>query len=45
MLELWGMQSTSSIPLLPGPLWAEEVAPHRVQSMGQLELNCLLMLN
>ena len=23
MLELWGMQSTSSMPLLPGPLSSE----------------------
>ena len=23
MLELWGMQSTPSLPLLPGPLWQE----------------------
>ena len=22
MLELWGMRSTSSLPLLPGPLWS-----------------------
>ena len=27
MLELWGMQSTSSLPLLPGPLWPGVVAP------------------
>ena len=26
MLELWGMQSTPSLPLLPGPLWPGEVA-------------------
>ena len=30
---------------LPGPLWLEVVAPDRVQAMGQIELNCLLMLN
>ena len=34
MLELWGMQSTPSLPSLPGPVW------HRV-----VELNCVLMLN
>ena len=45
MLELWGMQSTSSLPLLAGPLWSGVVAPERVLSMGQIELNCLLMLN
>ena len=27
MLELWGMQSTFSLPLLPGPSWPREVAP------------------
>ena len=27
MLELWGMPSTSSLPLLPGPLWPGVVAP------------------
>ena len=38
MLELWGMLSTSSLPLLPGPLWAGVVALDRVLSMGQIEL-------
>ena len=38
MLELWGMQSTSSLFLLPGLLWSGEVAPDRVLSMGQIEL-------
>ena len=33
MLELWGMQSTPSLPSLPGPLW-----PGRILSMGQIEL-------
>ena len=45
MLELWGMQSTPSLPLLPGLLWPRVVAPDRVLSMGQIELNCILMLN
>ena len=45
MLELWGMQSISSLPSLPGPLWPGVVAPDRVLSMGQIELNCVLMLN
>ena len=45
MLELWGMQSTPSLPLLPGPLWPEVVAPIRVLSMGQIELNSVLMIN
>ena len=44
MLELWGMQSTPSLPLFPSSLWPKEVAPERVLSMGQIELNCVLML-
>ena len=43
--KLWGMRSTTSLPSLPGPLWPEEVTPDRVLSMGQIELNCVLMLN
>ena len=38
------MRSTSSLPSLSGPLWPGVVAPDRVQSMGQIELNCVLML-
>ena len=30
---------------LPGPLWPGVVVPDRFLSMGQIELNCLLMLN
>ena len=44
MLELWGMWGKSSLPLLPGPLWARVVAPDRTLSMGQIELNCILIL-
>ena len=40
MLELWGMQSTPSMPSLPGPLWLGVVATDRVLSVGQKELNC-----
>ena len=32
MLELWGMQSIPSLPLLPGLLWPEVVAPDRYGS-------------
>ena len=32
--ELWGMRSTLSLPLLPGPLLLGMVAPDRVQSVG-----------
>ena len=45
MLELWEMRCILSLPLLPGPLWPGLVAPDRVLYMGQIELNCVLMLN
>ena len=45
MLELWEMQSIPSLPLLPGPLWPRVVVPDRVLSIGQIEVNCILMLN
>ena len=45
MMELWGMWSSSSLPLLPGSLWPRVVAYDRVLSIGQIELNCVLMLN
>ena len=38
MLELWEMQSTFSLPLLPDPLWLGMVIPERVLSKGQIEL-------
>ena len=39
------MQSTPSLPLLPDPLWPGVVAPDRVLSMGQIELNSVLKVN
>ena len=39
MPELWGMRTTPSLPSLPAPLWPGVVAPDRVISMGQIELN------
>ena len=45
MLEVWGMQSTLSMPLLTCPLRTGGVAPDRVLSMGQIELNCVIILN
>ena len=45
MLEIWGMWSTPSLPLLLGPLLPRVVAPDRVLSMGQIELKCALILN
>ena len=44
MLELWGMWTTPSLPSLPGPLWLGIVAPDWALSMGQIELNCVLVL-
>ena len=41
MLELF----THSLLSLTGPLWHRVVAPDRVLSMGQIELNCVWMLN
>ena len=34
ILELWKMQSTPSLPLLPGPLWSGMVVPDRALSIG-----------
>ena len=45
MPEIWRMRSIPSLPLLPGPLWPGVVEPDRVISMGQIEINCELMLN
>ena len=45
ILELWVMHCTSLMPPLPGPLRPRVVAPDRVLSMGQIELNSVLMLN
>ena len=45
MLEFGGMQSTPSLPSLPGLLRLEVVATDRVLSMGQIQLNSVLMLN
>ena len=45
MLELWEVLSSPLLPSLPGPIWAEMVAPERVVSMGQIKLNSVLILN
>ena len=39
------MQNTSSLVLLSGSLWPWVVALNRALSMGQIELNYVLMLN
>ena len=38
ILKLWGMWSTPSLLLLPGPLRFRVVVPVRVPSMDQIEL-------
>ena len=43
--EAPGMWSTPSLPSLPDPHLPRVVAPDWVLSMGQIELNCVLMLN
>ena len=45
MLEFWGMQSTPSLPLLPGLLGLWVLAADSVLSMGQIELNSVLKIN
>ena len=45
ILELWGMQSTPLLPSNSGSFCSAVVAPDRVLSMDQIELNCVLMLN
>ena len=37
MLELWGMQSTASLPILKDPLDHGVVAPNRILFMCQIE--------
>ena len=45
MLVLWRMQSTPSLLLLSGPFGPGMVALGKAQSMGQIELSCILILN
>ena len=45
MLELWECGVPPSLPLFPGSLWLGVLAPDSVLCMGQIELNCVLMLN
>ena len=44
VLELWGMRSTPSLPLLPGPLWPGVVAPDKGPIYGLNRINSILML-
>ena len=43
MLDVWG--SSPSLSSLPGSLWPRVIAPDRVLSMDQIELNYVLILN
>ena len=45
MLELWGVRNTPSLPSIPGLLSPEVIAPDRALSIGEIELNCVIMLN
>ena len=38
MLDIWRMQSTPSLPSLPGSIWPKVVVLDRVLSMGLIEL-------
>ena len=44
MLGLYRMQSTPSLPLLPGPLWPGVVAPDKGPIYGVNRTNGILML-
>ena len=45
ILEIWRMWRIPLLPTLPDPLRQGVVAPDRVLSICQIELNCVLMLN
>ena len=45
MLKLWEKQSTPSLPSLPDLFLARVIAPDRVITMGQIELNRVIMSN
>ena len=45
MVEFYGMRATPSWPSLPGQLWPRVLAPDRILSMSQIELNFVLKLN
>ena len=45
MLDFEGIWCTPSLSSLPGQLWPRMVAPDRVLSMYQIELNYILIQN
>ena len=44
-LKFWGMWCDLLLLSLPGPLRPRLLAPDRVLSMDQIELNCVITLN
>ena len=45
MQEIWGIRITPSLPLLLSSLQRGVVAHDRVLFIGQIEINCVLILN
>ena len=45
ILGFWWMRFTPLLPSLPGSLCPRVEAPDIVRRMGQIELNCVLILN
>ena len=45
MLVPYRMRSISLLPSLSGPHWPGRVAPNSLLSLGQIELNCVLIQN
>ena len=43
--EFWVMQGIPSLAWLSGSSWSGEIVSDRIQSMGQVKLNCVLMQN
>ena len=45
MLDFWVNAECPLLPLLPGLLWPGVVAPDKVLSVGEIELNFVLILS
>ena len=45
MMKLWGLQSTPSLTPFPDLLRPGMVVPNRFVYMGQIEINCVPILN
>ena len=44
-VEIWGIHSAPSLPLLQAPFWPAVVGPDRVLSMGQIEQTVSKQMN